>query len=102
MEGIGIATVYRTINALLEEGALVTVELPGQPARYEVAGKGHHHHFHCNQCKKVFELEGCGANVKALTPPGFQVTSHDVLLYGLCSACSASAGKHGAGVLAAR
>src|SRR5690242_5867264 len=59
VDRLGIATVYRSIKALLEDGWLVPVELPGETPRYEVAGKGHHHHFHCESCGTVFELEGC-------------------------------------------
>src|SRR6185436_16259908 len=33
--GLGIATVYRTIKALAEEGSLAQVDLPGEPPRYE-------------------------------------------------------------------
>mgnify|MGYP000380226949 CR=1 FL=1 len=36
--GLGIATVYRNIKALLDEGFLAVVELPGEPARYEASG----------------------------------------------------------------
>jgi Fur family ferric uptake transcriptional regulator len=87
-EGIGIATVYRNIKSLVEEGWLTTVELPGESARYELAGKAHHHHFHCKQCGKVYELTGCLPGFKALAPPGFQVTGHEVLLYGVCKFCA--------------
>ena len=51
---ISLATVYRNINALVDDKWLVRVDLPGFPSRYEVAGKKHHHHFHCRQCGKVF------------------------------------------------
>ncbi len=88
MEGLGIATVYRTIKGLIEEGWLVPVELPGEPPRYELAGKGHHHHFHCKDCGKMFELEGCVENLKNLIPKGFKITGHEVLLYGACSQCA--------------
>jgi Fur family ferric uptake transcriptional regulator len=87
-EGIGIATVYRNIKALVEEGWLTTVELPGESARYELAGKAHHHHFHCKQCGKVYELTGCLTGFKAMAPPGFEVTGHEVLLYGRCNICN--------------
>jgi Fur family ferric uptake transcriptional regulator len=87
--GLGIATVYRTIKALAEEGWLVPVDLPGEPPRYELAGKDHHHHFHCRNCGKVFELQGCVDNLKRLVPQGFVVTGHEVLLYGQCAACLA-------------
>jgi Fur family ferric uptake transcriptional regulator len=87
VDGMGIATVYRNIKALVEEGWLVTVELPGEPARYEVSGKEHHHHFHCRACDKVFELPGCALPVKPALPRGFIATSHELVLYGTCPAC---------------
>jgi Fur family ferric uptake transcriptional regulator len=86
VEGVGIATVYRTINTLHEEGVLVKVDLPGESSRYEIAGKDHHHHFRCQKCDQVFELSGC-LNVKSLVPPGFRMTSHDIVIFGQCSAC---------------
>jgi len=87
VEGLGIATVYRNIRALIEEGWLVPVELPGQPARYELSGKGHHHHFHCHGCGQVFELPGCVDGFHRMAPRGFKVTGHDFLLYGFCAQC---------------
>lgn len=87
MTRLGIATVYRTIKALVDEGWLVSVDLPGEPPRYELAGKGHHHHFHCRDCGKMFELNGCVDNLKRLLPPGFNISGHEVLLYGQCSTC---------------
>jgi Fur family ferric uptake transcriptional regulator len=87
VEGIGIATVYRNIRALLDEGWLVTVELPGQQARYEQAGKSHHHHFHCGKCGQVFELSGCIDGLQRMAPRGFKVSGHDLVLYGECLEC---------------
>lgn len=86
--GLGIATVYRNIKMLLEEGWLTVVELPGEVAHYELAGKAHHHHFHCRTCGKVFELNACLPNVQELAPQGFSVTGHDLLLYGACRNCT--------------
>jgi Fur family transcriptional regulator, ferric uptake regulator len=87
VNGLGIATVYRNLKSLVEEGWLVTVELPGQSARYELAGKDHHHHFHCEKCGRVFELHGCVERLAELVPAGFKMTGHDLLLYGQCRAC---------------
>ena len=89
--GLGLATVYRQVKAGVEQGWLQPVELPGSPVRYEVAGKAHHHHFSCTACGRVFEVEGCPGNLKALTPAGFKLESHDIVLYGLCDACQAEA-----------
>ena len=91
VRGIGIATVYRTVKSLTEEGWLVPVELPGESPRYELAGKDHHHHFHCRACGRVYELEGCVENLRGLAPRGFRVTDHEVVLYGNCQLCASSA-----------
>ncbi len=87
-KGIGIATVYRNIKALVEEGWLTPVDLPGEPSRYEISGKAHHHHFHCQNCGKVYDLPGCPIQVKPSLPPGFIATAHEVVLYGRCDVCS--------------
>jgi Fur family ferric uptake transcriptional regulator len=87
VDGLGIATVYRNIKALLEEGWLVPVELPGEATAYEEAGKAHHHHFRCDSCARIFELAGCVPNVERLAQSGFAVRTHDVVLYGLCADC---------------
>lgn len=84
---LGIATVYRTLKGLVEEGEVVAVDLPGEPPRYETAGKKHHHHFHCTCCGKVFELEGCPGDMSYLAPRGFRTISHEIVLYGRCSDC---------------
>lgn len=89
LPGLGVATVYRALKMLTEEGWLVTVEIPGEPARYEIAGKPHHHHFHCRACGQVFEVEGCPRNIRTLTPAGFELEDHEIVLYGRCAGCAA-------------
>lgn len=85
---LGIATVYRTLRAWVEEGGLTEVELPGEPPRYEQTGKQHHHHFLCRRCDRVYELEGCPKGLQSLTPAGFALERHEVVLYGLCASCT--------------
>lgn len=89
---LGPATVYRTLNALAAAGTLIPVTFPGEPARYEVAGKKHHHHFFCRLCRRAFELAGCPGRLSRLGPPGFRVDHHEVTLYGVCADCGAVAG----------
>lgn len=86
---LGIATVYRSLKALTDEGWLITVDVPGEPQRYEKAGKGHHHHFSCNECGRMFEVNGCPEDLKELVPDGFAMEGHEVFIYGLCEACNA-------------
>ena len=87
----GIATVYRAIKSLIDDGRVVAVALPGDNARYEPAGRAHHHHFQCRRCHKVFELEGCSGDFGTVTPPGFRLEDHEVVLYGRCDSCAAVA-----------
>jgi Fur family transcriptional regulator, ferric uptake regulator len=86
--GLGIATVYRNLKALVEEGVLRTVTLPAENARYEPAVHRHHHHFQCTQCQRVFDVHACPGDFAQLAPPGFQVEDHELTLYGLCAECS--------------
>lgn len=85
--GLGIATVYRNVKNLIDDGWLRAVELPGTPSRYEVAGKRHHHHFHCQRCDRVFEVEECPGSLQDLTPADFELDAHEIILYGTCSTC---------------
>jgi Fur family ferric uptake transcriptional regulator len=85
--GLGIATVYRNLKRLVEEGAVVPVMLPDEPARYELAGKGHHHHFRCRQCNRVFDIHACLGDLNRLVPQGFRLETHEILLFGLCDRC---------------
>ncbi|MBN2448575.1 MAG: transcriptional repressor [Phycisphaerae bacterium] len=84
---IGMATVYRNIKRLIEEAVLEAVQLPGEPPRYELAGKHHHHHFHCRVCGRLYEVDGCLAAFRKLTPKGFKLEGHDLLLFGQCARC---------------
>jgi Fur family transcriptional regulator, ferric uptake regulator len=88
-EGLGIATVYRSVKALLDEQWLNPVEVPGRPLLYERSGKSHHHHFACDTCERVYELEGCG--VTGALPRGFRARDHDVTIYGTCGSCTGPA-----------
>lgn len=89
---LGIATVYRNLKALVEEHWLKTVELPGDPPRYELADIGHHHHFHCNGCGKVYDIEGCVGHLSSIVPKDFKLEGHEITLYGRCPACVKKAG----------
>ncbi len=88
--GLGIATVYRGLKALQEEGKIDQVDLPGEPPRWEVPG-GHHHHFLCRTCDRLFEIEACPGNITWEVPQGYVLEEHDILLRGQCDACARKA-----------
>ncbi|MCE5278203.1 MAG: transcriptional repressor [Planctomycetaceae bacterium] len=84
---IGQATVYRILKALQDKAVISSVQLPGEPPLYELAGKSHHHFFRCRRCGFMYEVEGCAELVKRLVPRGFKLEDHEVFLFGTCSSC---------------
>lgn len=89
---LGIATVYRNLKMLVDEGAIAIVTLPGDNPRYESAEHAHHHHFQCTLCKRVFDVHACPGNLAQLAPKGFTVEHHELTLYGRCEECARSRG----------
>ncbi|KQQ99396.1 Fur family transcriptional regulator [Deinococcus sp. Leaf326] len=91
LPGLGIATVYRTLKLLTDQGRIHPVTLDGETL-YEASGRGHHHHFSCTACGKVFTLHTCPVALPRGTvyPGGFIVEAHEVTLYGRCPQCAAS------------
>lgn len=85
--GLGIATVYRNLRQLQDAHAIVAVNLPNDSARYELAHVGHHHHFQCKSCNRVFDIHECPGDFAKLAPKGFKVESHELTLYGRCGDC---------------
>jgi Fur family transcriptional regulator, ferric uptake regulator len=86
--GLGIATVYRALRDGMAEHTVHLVDVPGATPRYERASLGHHHHFHCLACDRLFEVAGCPGDFARLTPSGFELTGHDLVLMGRCAACA--------------
>lgn len=87
VKSINLATIYRTLKLLTDAGSAVSVHIPGEPPRFEAAHIGHHHHFRCDVCRRVFDIAGCAGNLASLAPPGFRVREHDITLFGTCNEC---------------
>ena len=82
------ATVYRNLKRLVENGWIKQINHPSLGTLYERSGKEHHHHFHCHDCNRVFELPGCALDEKEAAPQGFVVEDHEVFLFGACPSCA--------------
>ncbi|HZU85872.1 MAG TPA: Fur family transcriptional regulator [Anaerolineaceae bacterium] len=88
--GVGLVTVYRTLEKLEETGLAQRVHQPGGCHRYLRAAEGHQHLLICTACGRaqIFEgddLDGFITNVAART--GFAIRDHWLQLYGLCPKC---------------
>jgi len=89
--GISLATVYRNLKALVEDGSVAAVQLPGENPRFEPSSRHHHHHFQCLQCQRVFDVHACPGDLSRLAPAGFELQDHELTLYGRCAECGCSA-----------
>jgi Fur family ferric uptake transcriptional regulator len=96
--GVGIASVYRTLDLLHRMGLVQGVDVGEGGQRYEpvVPGGEHHHHAVCETCGRVtaFEdrrLEDAIERVSGRL--GHAVRGHDVLLRGTCTRCERRPGS---------
>lgn len=87
---LGIATVYRALKLMLESRQIQQVNMPSGETRYESAHLGHHDHFQCRLCHKVFDLDICPLQLKTGTilPGGYMVEGHELTISGLCAKCA--------------
>ncbi len=89
----GIATVYRTIELLVELDVLKKLEFGDGRARFEMCDPDephHHHHLICQKCGEVTEfqddlMESLEAAIRRKT--GFVIQDHIVKFYGVCKQC---------------
>ena len=95
---VGRASVYRTLTLLSRLGALQPSLLRTAQAHYAATRQGHHHHFICNGCREVIEVEECGTAelIDAIERRwGVRVEGHLVEFYGWCRLCQGGGGHHG-------
>jgi Fe2+ or Zn2+ uptake regulation protein len=91
-EGVGQATVYRTVALLTEMGLLVRVQTSHPEACYTAIGVGHTHPLVCRQCRRVVQFDGEGdlalleRHLEMTT--GFSVYGHHLEVYGVCPECA--------------
>ncbi|MDF1798899.1 MAG: transcriptional repressor [Planctomycetota bacterium] len=94
--GVSRATVYRTLETLVERGLMVRVLHPGASTRYDL--KVHrHHHLVCDVCGSVADLVEPGLDALPIElpadrshPSGFQIRDYSVSVRGVCGHCSAT------------
>jgi len=97
--GIGLTTVYRTLELLLGLGVVQKVSAGDGHSRYELKSadrEDHHHHLICTSCGKIIdyrdfvteELELVQRTEDALTRKyGFVIKDHNIEFLGLCDEC---------------
>ena len=97
---IGLTTVYRTLELLVQMGLVLKFDFGDGRARYELSegpkGERHHHHLVCTDCGRAIDYtDFIDEEVELLkqTEAGlskkynFKITNHLLQFYGLCSDC---------------
>lgn len=96
--GIGLATVYRTLDLLIQMGLVQRFDFGDGRSRYELTldEKTHHHHLVCRKCGQVIDYTDFSEReckfVKELGKEvserhNFKIDSHQLDFYGLCDKC---------------
>ena len=87
--GIGLATVYRTLELLTELQILNPIIVPKGSTRYEAAHR-QHAHFICLNCGQIFDVDDGLSQFTNRVEKGadFTVTSTSVQLFGYCHRCA--------------
>jgi Fur family ferric uptake transcriptional regulator len=88
---IGMATVYRTLDALADARIIEPLAHFRDALCYRVCREGHHHHLVCSECHSIVELRDCDLEeplATAAAAHGFVATSHHLEVTGVCAACA--------------
>jgi len=86
---ISKGTIYRNLNVLVDEGAIIELNVDGMVGRYEIK-QDNHYHFICEKCGRIFDLNEpveTGLNAKFAKKTGFKITEHRLEFRGLCRDC---------------
>jgi Fur family transcriptional regulator, ferric uptake regulator len=90
-EGIGLTTVYRTLQGLVDAGEVDVLRTDsGESVYRRCATAEHHHHLVCRRCGTAVEIEAAVVESWAQTVAdahGFSDLSHTVEIFGLCREC---------------
>ena len=91
-DGIGLTTVYRTLQALADAGTIDVLRTDSGESVYRRCSDGHHHHLVCRDCGFTVEVEGAAVERwtrSVATEHGFTDVSHTAEIFGTCSECAA-------------
>ena len=93
-DGIGLTTVYRTLQTLADGGEVDVLRTASGEAVYRrCATAEHHHHLVCRRCGAAEEIEGPAVESwaqKIAETHGYTELSHTVEIFGLCRDCGTS------------
>jgi len=91
-ENVGLATVYRHLQALSEQGSVDAIrDASGETLYRQCETRVHHHHLTCRTCGRSVEVEGRAVEQwaeRVAAEARFTDVGHTVELFGLCPECA--------------
>ncbi len=91
---VSLQAVYEALNALTTARLVRRLEPAGSPARYEGRVGDNHHHVACRSCGVVADVDCAVGEAPCLTASddhGYSIDEAEVIYWGLCANCSATA-----------
>jgi Fur family transcriptional regulator, ferric uptake regulator len=85
--GIGLATVYRALQGLVEDQQVDALRTDDGEVVYRRCSRGHHHHLVCRECGRTVEVEGPAVErwaTRVADDHGFRDVSHTLEIFGTC------------------
>ncbi|MFI6822814.1 Fur family transcriptional regulator [Micromonospora sp. NPDC050187] len=88
---IGLTTVYRLLQALVDSGEVDTMRLPSGEQLYRRCSRTHHHHLVCRHCGRTVEIAGPAVEDwmrRTTARHGFVDVNHTLEIMGTCDSCA--------------
>ncbi|MFY9330989.1 MAG: Fur family transcriptional regulator [Candidatus Nanopelagicales bacterium] len=88
---VGLTTVYRTLQALVDTGDVDVIVRADGESVYRLCSRHHHHHLICRNCRATVEVEAPEVETWAESVArehGFADPTHIVEIWGLCADCA--------------
>jgi Fur family transcriptional regulator, ferric uptake regulator len=95
-EGIGLTTVYRTLQSMATSGLVDTLRTDTGESVYRRCSEHHHHHLVCRACGATVEVQGRQVEAWAAEVArthGFSDVSHTIEIFGICGLCTSKDGS---------
>ncbi|MDH6245823.1 Fur family transcriptional regulator [Mycobacterium sp. OTB74] len=90
-DGIGLTTVYRTLQSMAAAGQVDSLRTDtGESLYRRCSQEHHHHHLVCRQCGATVEVAGPEVETWATevaAAHGFSDVSHTIEIFGVCAKC---------------
>ncbi len=91
-ERVGLATVYRGLQCLVEDGRVDVLRGDDGEAGYRRCSPVHHHHLVCRSCGRTVEVADPPVErwaTRVAAEHGFADVQHQLEVFGTCAACAA-------------